>query len=301
MKNLRLLVLFLMLCCILIIHGCSIMEKGKRLVDKHGVGAKWSGDGQTLIYLKGEDSNLYLYNTNTRKRSVLQLSAPTFVSFDSSPDGKSIVIQDYYKQIKIINIFKAKATRISILKNYVHKIFWLTPDQLIYTIESPDATSYDLYSLNLNTKKSTKILGHASQVIRSYDSPTFIYTQEFQYYLYDVANRTTKALKSDTLTGPNSSAELIFLSKRQAIYYVEYAGAENKTRFYTLDIASMKTKEFNLPDTTNHMGISPDLTKYWYVYEYGHGDWYSPSGSELYLVDIPVETIKQIKGNPSTP
>ena len=287
--------LLLCLCfTVLIASGCALMENGTRLVDKHVEDACWSRDGSTLIYYKGEDRDLHFYNTKTRKRSVLQFSASTVGGFDLSPDGNSIVTKNYNNRIHIIDINTAKARKICTLEHDAERIFWLTPDQLTYTRStySEDSITLDLYSLNLTSKKRTKIREHAYQRIRSNDSPTFIYQRNYRYFLYNLASRKVKELKTNTLTEYKYSMEFLYLSEKQAIYSAWKAGADAPVQYFLLDLATMKEKQIQLPVFANSMGISPDLTKYWYT---------GPENQDtvpvkLYLVDIPQETVRQLKG-----
>ena len=271
-----------------IIVGCAKQEKDRTIVDDHVSSAVWSKDSRYLFYDKTKDDLIYRYDVVSKKK-ISQNIHGAYVS-DVSPDGKWIVFHGYMG-LYIANFETQVERKVYSTRQSIEHISWATQHQILFSQDRSEEGPEDIYLLDLGNRQAKPILKKASILHHSSDGEGFIYTNKAGIHYYDLPNMTSKPLLHPALNNEDISINFIYLSDRRFVY-VASPMSDAKSYVELLDIASMKTKTIQLPNTAHFMEISPDAARYWYT----GPDHQDTEPVKLYLVDIPQETIRQIKG-----
>ena len=286
--NLLLLILF----CMVFITGCG-QETGTKVIEKDAGYKQWSKDGKSLFYQKDSRGKICRYDISTGKKRFYKLPHKPYV-FDVSPDGKSVVYPVEENGIYITELETGRTRKVFSSNKRILLIWWLYTGDILFPAERHSGNP-DTYVIPSSGHAPTKFLDNAVPLFCSLDGNSFIYQDlEERIYLYDMKKKTGKSLNiispEEFKGGMPDEFQFLYLDNHKAAF-VLYTNP--KAKFYSLDLATMCAKQFELPDSANDMRISPDLTHYWWTRP-EHQD---TTDVKMYLVDIPLETAKKI-GNP---
>jgi len=194
----------------------------------------WSPDGHTLAFaaqIDGLSSDVYLYDIETGQIQRAEDSLQNITDIRWSTDGKKIIFKDGEPgfgymgspELYVINYQQetAKDPELLTYQSWIGSFDsitqtwspagdWLTSNILLVTGQTPDAGSYGISALNINSKESAEL-----------------WDDFFGNYAIDPQNKTVIISPSDYTSPQNAGMYLISLNRRKTkifdgFYYVDF-------------------------------------------------------------------------------